>query len=77
MIPSYTRHWYSSACLEGHPVGHNKIVVSEDRWSLLKSSITLKCWTFCQEYVSLAALQLDSKQWVTTVIVDCPQWPLP
>ncbi len=33
--------------LKDHPIGHTN-VVSQDRWSLVTGSITLKCRTFCQ-----------------------------
>ncbi len=36
--------------LKDHPIDH-KNVVSEDRWSVMTGSITLKCGTFCQEYL--------------------------
>ncbi len=36
--------------LKDHPIGH-KNVVSQDRWPLVTGSITLKCGTFCQEYL--------------------------
>ncbi len=32
------------------PIGH-KNVVSQDRWSLVTGSFTLKCVIFCQEYL--------------------------
>ena len=47
-----TYKWYSGTCLERPPhcTGH-KIVVSQDRWSLVTGSITLKCRNFCQGYL--------------------------
>ncbi len=36
--------------LKDHPIGHTN-VVSQDRWSLVTGLITLKCRTFCQEYL--------------------------
>ncbi len=35
--------------MKDHPIGHKKW--SQDRWSLVTGSITLKCGTFCQEYL--------------------------
>ncbi len=34
--------------LKGRPICH-KIMVSQDRWSLVTGSFTLKCVTFCQK----------------------------
>ncbi len=36
--------------LKDHPIGHEN-VVSQDKWSLVTGSATLKCVTFCQEYL--------------------------
>ena len=36
--------------LEDGPIGHEN-VVSQDRWSLVTDSITLKNRTYCQEYL--------------------------
>ncbi len=36
--------------LKDRPISHKK-VVSQDRWSLVTDSITLKFGTFCQEYL--------------------------
>ena len=36
--------------LKDHPIGYTNMV-SQDRWFLVPSSITLKCRTFCQEYL--------------------------
>ncbi len=38
--------------LKGHPIGH-KNRVSQDRWSLVAGSFTLKCVTVCQKIVVL------------------------
>ena len=38
--------------LKDHPIGH-KNMVSQDRFSFMTDSITLKCITFCLEYVVL------------------------
>ncbi len=38
--------------LKDHPNGH-KNMVSQDRWSLVTGSVTLKCGTFCKGYVVL------------------------
>ncbi len=39
--------WYTvKPILKDHLIGH-KNVVSQDRWSLVTSSIRLKCWSFC------------------------------
>ena len=38
--------------LEDHPIGH-KNMVSQNRWSLVTGSFTLKCVTFCQKLVVL------------------------
>ncbi len=38
--------------LKDRPTGH-KNMISQDRWSLVTGSVTLKCGTFCQEYVVL------------------------
>ncbi len=51
----------SLACNEGNtvepvlkdcPIGH-KIMVSQDRWSLVTGSVAFKCRTFCQDYAVL------------------------
>ncbi len=39
--------------LKDYPIGHTNVVF-QDRWSLATVSITLKCRTFCQEYVGLS-----------------------
>ncbi len=36
--------------LKDHTIGH-KSIVSQDKWSLMTGSISLKCGTFCQEYL--------------------------
>ncbi len=36
--------------LKDHPIGH-KNMGSEDRWSLVTGSFTLKCRTFCQKLI--------------------------
>ncbi len=36
--------------LKDHPICHTN-VVSQNRWSLVTGSVTLKCRTCCQEYL--------------------------
>ena len=36
--------------LKDHPIGHTN-VVSQDRWSLVTGSVTMKCGSFYQEYL--------------------------
>ncbi len=64
--------------LKDHPI-HHANVVSQARWSLLTGSITLKCRTFYQEYLSFKTSGL-SWQWSlktgVTVLVHLHVQPL-
>ncbi len=61
---------YSGTCLERLPIGRIN-VVSQDRWSLVTGSITLKCWTFCQEYLVFQDRSSHGSGLKTGVTVSC------
>ncbi len=57
-------HYTVGSLLKDHPISH-AIVVSQDSWSLVTGAISLKCRTFCQEYM---VFQLQDRWSHVTVV---------